>query len=57
MQHQPKSYCQFAAGAVTAALVGLSISPITTSAAANFTDIEENSHKDAILSLTRSRNH
>jgi hypothetical protein len=49
MPHQPNLHRKYAAGAVSAALVGLSFS--STVNALGFLDLEGNAHKEAILSL------
>ena len=53
MSLQPKTFRQFAVGATTIALVGL---PFTTIANTEvFSDLENNAHKEAILSLVDQR--
>ncbi len=55
MSYQPKCYRLYAAGAVAAALVGFSFTPIANAEA--FSDLDENSHKEAILSLVEQRDY
>ena len=49
MSYQPKAFHQLAAGAIAAVLVGFSFSSAV--GASGFSDINDNTHKEAILAL------
>ncbi|MEY9977765.1 S-layer homology domain-containing protein [Lysinibacillus sp. RC79] len=52
MANQPKKYKKFVASAATATLVATAIAPFAS--AAGFTDIADNTHKEAIIALSEA---